>query len=155
MLDHLEIVAQIDGACWENLSCLRSYSLPSHIGSVQCTTGGANRPPYFNFFSPAEVVYSSIHNGYNKTFTFPPLWPTGRADISVWGIYNNGGSCVPTLREKCVSGFQFCVKSLAAKYLWWMKSDEALKRLERIVIQVMNIGVFSDVVTVLDSVGEE
>jgi hypothetical protein len=31
-------------------------------------------------------------------------------------------------------------KTLAAKYLWWMLPDEALKRPERIAIQVMNLG---------------
>ena len=46
-------------------------------------------------------------------------------------------------------------KSLAVKYLWWMTPDEAIKRPERIVIQVMNIGDFADVVDVLDAVGEE
>lgn len=47
------------------------------------------------------------------------------------------------------------LKTLAAKYLWWITPDEALTRPERIVIQVMNIGDFKDVVAVLDSVGEE
>lgn len=31
------------------------------------------------------------------------------------------------------------LKSLAAIYLWWMTPEEALKRPERIAIQVMNI----------------
>jgi hypothetical protein len=31
-------------------------------------------------------------------------------------------------------------KTLAAKYLWWIMPDEVLKRPERIVIQVMNLG---------------
>ena len=46
-------------------------------------------------------------------------------------------------------------KTLAAKYLWWMTPDEALKRPERIVIQVMNLGDFADVTAVLDAVGED
>jgi len=46
-------------------------------------------------------------------------------------------------------------KTLAAKYLWWMMPDEALKRPERIVIQVMNLGDFADVTAVLDAVGED
>jgi hypothetical protein len=47
------------------------------------------------------------------------------------------------------------LKVLAAKYLWWMTPDEALKRPERIVAQVMNIGDFADVAAVLNVVGEE
>jgi hypothetical protein len=46
-------------------------------------------------------------------------------------------------------------KSFAAKYLWWMTPDEAIKRPERIIIQVMNIGDFTDVVAILDAAGEE
>ena len=34
-------------------------------------------------------------------------------------------------------------KTFAVKYLWWLTPDEALKRPERIVIQVMNLGDFS------------
>jgi len=47
------------------------------------------------------------------------------------------------------------LKTCAAKYLWWVTPDEALKRPERIVIQVMNLGDFEDVNAVLDSFGEE
>jgi len=47
------------------------------------------------------------------------------------------------------------LKTLAAKYIWWMTPDEALKRPERVVIQVMNIGDFGDVTEVIDAVGEE
>jgi len=46
-------------------------------------------------------------------------------------------------------------KTLAAKYLWWMLPDEALKRPERIAIQVMNLGDFADGTAVLDAVGED
>jgi hypothetical protein len=46
-------------------------------------------------------------------------------------------------------------KALAAKYLWWMTADEALKRPERIVVQVMNLGDFADVAAVLNAVGED
>ena len=46
-------------------------------------------------------------------------------------------------------------KTLAARYLWWMMPDEALKRPERIVVQVMNLGDFADVTAVLDAVGED
>jgi len=46
-------------------------------------------------------------------------------------------------------------KTLAAKYLWWMTPDEAIKRPERIVVQVMNLGDFADVTDVLDAFGED
>ena len=47
------------------------------------------------------------------------------------------------------------LKTCAAKYLWWMTPDEALKHPDRIVIQVMNLGDFADVTAVLDTFGEE
>lgn len=47
------------------------------------------------------------------------------------------------------------LKKLADKYIWWMTSDEALKRPERIVIQVMDIGDFSDLTAVLEAIGED
>jgi hypothetical protein len=47
------------------------------------------------------------------------------------------------------------LKTLAAKYLWWMTPAEALKRPERIVVQVMNIGDFADVTAVLNAIGED
>jgi hypothetical protein len=46
-------------------------------------------------------------------------------------------------------------KTLAAKYLWWVMPDEAIKRPERIVVQVMNLGDFADVTDVMDVVGED
>jgi hypothetical protein len=45
--------------------------------------------------------------------------------------------------------------TLAAKYLWWMRPDEAIERPERIVIQIMNLGDFEDVTAVLEAVGED
>jgi hypothetical protein len=46
-------------------------------------------------------------------------------------------------------------KILAAKYLWWMMPDEAIKHPERIVVQVMNLGDFTDVTALLNTVGED
>jgi len=46
-------------------------------------------------------------------------------------------------------------RNLAEKYLWWMTPEEALKRPDRILVQVMNIGDFDDVSILLESVGEE
>ncbi|MHB8092528.1 MAG: hypothetical protein ACYDH8_13175 [Syntrophales bacterium] len=46
-------------------------------------------------------------------------------------------------------------KTFAAKYLWWLDQDEALRHPERIVVQVMNLGDFADVNAVLDTIGED
>ena len=47
------------------------------------------------------------------------------------------------------------LKKSSSKYIWWQTPDEALKRPDRVVIQVMNIGDFNDVTAVLETVGEE
>ena len=46
-------------------------------------------------------------------------------------------------------------KTLAAKYLWWVAPDEAIKHPERVAAQVMNLGDFADVTAVLEAVGED
>ena len=54
-----------------------------------------------------------------------------------------------------INGNNSLFKTLAAKYIWWMKPEDALKRPERVVIQVMDIGDFADAAAVIDAVGEE
>ena len=62
----------------------------------------------------------------------------------------NWGVCVQLPSNEII-----LFKTLAAKYLWWMLPDEALKRPERIAVQIMNLGDFADVTAVLDAVGED
>jgi hypothetical protein len=45
--------------------------------------------------------------------------------------------------------------TLAEKYLWWISPDEALRRPEKIVAQVMDLGDFDDVVLLMERIGEE
>ena len=54
-----------------------------------------------------------------------------------------------------IEGNSSLFKALAAKYIWWMKPEDVLKRPERVVIQVMDIGDFADAAAVIDAVGEE
>ncbi|HIJ88366.1 MAG TPA: hypothetical protein HPP97_11910 [Desulfuromonadales bacterium] len=54
-----------------------------------------------------------------------------------------------------IDGNNSLFKALAAKYIWWVKPEDVLKRPERVVIQVMNIGDFTDTVAVIESIGEE
>jgi hypothetical protein len=54
-----------------------------------------------------------------------------------------------------IEGNNSLLKTLAAKYIWWIKPEDVLKRPERVVIQVMNIGDFADAAAVIDAVGEE
>ncbi len=53
-----------------------------------------------------------------------------------------------------IEGNSSLFKALAAKYIWWMKPEDVLKRPERVVIQVMDIGDFADAAAVIDAVGE-
>lgn len=41
------------------------------------------------------------------------------------------------------------------KYLWWKSSAEALKKPERLVAQVMNIGDYSDVCALVHAIGDQ
>jgi hypothetical protein len=43
----------------------------------------------------------------------------------------------------------------AAKYIWWEPAAEVVKRPHRVIAQVMNIGDFDDVRTLLDVAGKE
>ena len=74
-----------------------------------------------------------------------------QSDDLCWGAERRGSFRVSGMTDSEIILF----KNLAAKYLWWMMPDEALKRPERIVIQVMNLGDFADVTAVLDAVGED
>ena len=47
-----------------------------------------------------------------------------------------------------------CLKRLAEKYIWWKTPDETLVQPERLFAQVMNIGDYDDVLSLIDSVGE-
>jgi hypothetical protein len=47
------------------------------------------------------------------------------------------------------------LKRLAEKYIWWKTPDETLVQPERLFAQVMNIGDYDDVFTLVDSIGEK
>jgi len=45
--------------------------------------------------------------------------------------------------------------SLAAKYIWWKTPDDALRRPQQVIAQVMNIGDYADVLKMIRSLGED
>lgn len=47
------------------------------------------------------------------------------------------------------------LSEMAAKYFWWTSGDGRPFSARRILAQVMNIGTFSDVLRVLNDLGEE
>ena len=47
------------------------------------------------------------------------------------------------------------LKPLACKYIWWKGPDEAVTMPERVIAQVMNIGDYSDVQSLVAQVGDE
>ena len=47
------------------------------------------------------------------------------------------------------------LKTDAARYIWWETPDEAMRRPERVIAQVMNIGDIDDVHLLLGSIGEQ
>ena len=47
------------------------------------------------------------------------------------------------------------LKRLASKYVWWKTPDEAVAMPERVIAQVMNIGDYADVQTLVHLVGDD
>ena len=45
--------------------------------------------------------------------------------------------------------------SYAAKYIWWKTSADAIKSPARVIAQIMDIGDYADVLTLIDLVGED
>ena len=47
------------------------------------------------------------------------------------------------------------LKRLASKYVWWKTPDEAVAMPGRVIAQVMNIGDYADVQTLVHQVGDD
>jgi hypothetical protein len=41
------------------------------------------------------------------------------------------------------------LKALASKYIWWQDAEAALRRPQRVIAQIMNIGDHGDVLTLI------
>ncbi|PWC17262.1 hypothetical protein [Brenneria corticis] len=50
---------------------------------------------------------------------------------------------------------QKILKALAHKYIWWKSPDEAIAYPQRIIAQVMNIGDYSDVQTLVAHIDDD
>jgi hypothetical protein len=46
------------------------------------------------------------------------------------------------------------LRKFASRYVWWKTPDEALQMPERVIAQVMNVGDYDDVQTLVNAVGE-
>lgn len=47
------------------------------------------------------------------------------------------------------------LKPFASKYIWWKTPEEAVVMPERVIVQVMDIGDYSDVQSLVSQVGDE
>ena len=47
------------------------------------------------------------------------------------------------------------LKAFASKYIWWKTPDEAVAMPERVIAQVMNIGDYDDMQSLVSQVGNE
>jgi hypothetical protein len=50
---------------------------------------------------------------------------------------------------------QEALKPFASKCVWWKTPDEAVAMPERVIAQVMNVGDYSDVQSLVSQVGDE
>ena len=48
-----------------------------------------------------------------------------------------------------------CLKHLASRYIWWKTPEEAMLFPDRVAAQVMNIGTWEDVITLIEAIGED
>ena len=59
------------------------------------------------------------------------------------------------LWPEALAGSRDLLREFAHKYIWWLTPDEAMEFPDRIVCQVMNLGLFDDVARLAEAVGEE
>jgi hypothetical protein len=48
-----------------------------------------------------------------------------------------------------------CLRTLAARYVWWKTPDEAMEFPDRVAAQVMNLGTFEDLTAMVEATGED
>lgn len=64
-------------------------------------------------------------------------------------------NCEAQERPQLTDAAQACLRELAQTYVWWKSPDDAMRFPRRIAAQVMNLGSWPHVVTMIDTVGEE
>lgn len=67
----------------------------------------------------------------------------------------HGATDAPSLLQSMLVEHRDLLLKLAGKYIWWFSAEESLDFPARIIAQVMNIGVLSDVCLLVDSLGED
>ena len=67
----------------------------------------------------------------------------------------HGATDAPSLLQSMVVEHRDLLLKLAGKYIWWFSAEESMDFPARIIAQVMNIGVLSDVCLLVDSLGED
>ena len=48
-----------------------------------------------------------------------------------------------------------CLRRLAPRYVWWKTPDEAMQFPDRVAAQVMDIGLWQDVLDLIEAVGDD
>jgi hypothetical protein len=48
-----------------------------------------------------------------------------------------------------------CLRRLAARFVWWKTSDEAMRFPDRVAAQIMNLGTFDDLTEMVEATGED
>jgi len=48
-----------------------------------------------------------------------------------------------------------CLRTLAARYIWWKTPEQAILYPDRIAAQVMNLGTWEDLTAMVETTGEE
>ncbi len=48
-----------------------------------------------------------------------------------------------------------CLRTQAARYVWWKTPDEAMEFPDRVAAQVMNLGTFEDLTEMIEATGED
>jgi len=76
-------------------------------------------------------------------------------NTSLDDLATHGGSDRNVILQKKVGQHRELLLGLARKYIWWLSAEESLDFPARVIAQVMNIGVFSDVGLLVAALGED
>lgn len=48
-----------------------------------------------------------------------------------------------------------CLSNLSRRYVWWKSPDQAMRFPDRVAVQVMDLGTFEDITSLIETAGEE
>lgn len=102
------------------------------------------------------VVHGHHHQAYRATLPGGvEVIGLGEADLRMYRLGRKSAKKTPSARISMSVTFKSSLENFARKYIWWQPPGEALKRPERVIAQVMDIGDWDDVLALEALVGDD